>query len=105
MADAAAVQQLRTSVLCHMNIAGRIEAVRTYDGSTYTKVICPAKDAFSKPSVFEVRSDRKFGDIGSEFTTKTVSVSGYIRDYTYEDKKTKEIKDGQEHKVFFELAE
>ncbi|MDO9476219.1 MAG: hypothetical protein Q8K17_04155 [Pseudohongiella sp.] len=101
----AAVQQLRPTRICEMPISGRVDSVKTFEGKTYTRVTCPAKDAFSMPSVFEVRSLRKFAEIGQEFNSKQVSVSGYIRDYQYPDKKTGEMRPGQDNNVYFELIE
>lgn len=99
----AAVQQLRANI-CEMMLSGRIDAVRNYDGKFYTKVTIPAKDAFSMPSVFEISSQSKFGNIGEEFSNKKVFLSGYIREYKYTDKKTGEVKDGAERNVYLELV-
>ena len=45
-----------------VRIVGKITRVRRYENNTYTTVICPAKDAFSRPSIVEVRSKSRFGD-------------------------------------------
>ena len=61
-----------------MLIVGKVEAVRKYEDTTYTRVVCPAADLYSKPSVVEIRSSSRIGSRDEEI--KVVGrLSGYKR--------------------------
>lgn len=73
------VAPLSSAPFLQMRFKGRIEASRLFDGKRYTRFVCPAPDAYSRPQVLEVRSSRaKLGEIGDEFTG-TVVVGGFTR--------------------------
>lgn len=59
-------------------IMGRIEAKRKYDGVFYSRIVCPALDAYSKPDVVEVRSKSSLGDIGEERQFR-VRIGGFAK--------------------------
>lgn len=61
-----------------VSIKGKIVRSRRYNGSTYTTLITPAPDAYSRPSVVEVRSESRVGDVDQEVTV-TAKVGGYER--------------------------
>lgn len=86
-------------------LSGRVESVRSFDNKIYTTVICPSKDAFSMPSVFEVSSKRRFCEVGQDFTPCLFNISGYVKSFDYTDKKSGEVKPGRKANVYFELVE
>lgn len=59
-------------------IRGRIEAQRVHEGFRYTRIICPAADAYSRPETVEVRSKARLGETGEEVTC-TARLGGYTR--------------------------
>ena len=61
-----------------MQILGKVEAVRRYENKTYTRVICPAPDLYSKPSVVEIRSSGRIGQRDEEIDA-IARLSGYTR--------------------------
>lgn len=61
-----------------LQVVGKIEAVRRYENKSYTRVICPAPDLYSKPSVVEIRSSVRIGARDDEVDI-TVRLSGYTR--------------------------
>lgn len=61
-----------------LQILGKVEAVRRYDNKSYTRVICPAPDLYSKPSVVEIRSSARIGVRDDEIDV-TARLSGYTR--------------------------
>jgi len=101
MTDTAAPQ--KKSRLLVAQIKGRIELSRQYQGSYYTRLTTPARDEFSKPSQFEIRSQQPLGDQGSVFQG-FIELSGFLRDRKFTDQKTGEIKEYTDKNVFFDLV-
>lgn len=74
-----------------VSVLGRIESARSFDGRTFTKLTCPAADAYSKPQVVEVRSSRRLGQRGEEITV-SCQLGGYNRKaFESKDRETGEI--------------
>lgn len=74
-----------------MQIVGKILRTRRYERFTYTTVVCPAADEYSKPQVVEIRSDRKFGD-RDDLVTVTAQLGGYEgKPYRHTDKDSGEV--------------
>jgi hypothetical protein len=72
-------------------ITGKVIRSRRYQDHTYTTVICPAADEYSKPQVVEVRSSRKFAE-KDEVTTFVAQLGGFEgKPYESKDKSTGEI--------------
>lgn len=72
-------------------IRGRIEASRRYEGKSYTHILTPAADAYSRPQLIEVRSNARLGDKGDEITI-ACTLGGYARKpYQVRDKNTGEV--------------
>lgn len=70
---------------------GRVDAVRKYEGAIYTRIICPAVDAYSRPAVVEVRSKSRLGS-KDEVVEFVASIGGYTRKaYSFTDKSTGEV--------------
>jgi hypothetical protein len=79
----------RTPML--VNIVGKVEAVRRYEGKSYTRVVCPAPDLYSRPSVVEIRSSARIGAKDEEINIEA-RLSGYMRKpYQITDKETGEV--------------
>ncbi len=74
-----------------VTVMGRIEASRRYDGQTYTRILTPAADAYSRPQVLEVRSKTRLGDKGDEVNIRC-QLGGYTKKaYKFTDKETGEL--------------
>ncbi|WP_218239600.1 single-stranded DNA-binding protein [Comamonas fluminis] len=45
-------------------VKGRIEESRRHENTTYTRVLCPAADEYSRPQTLEIRSKARIGQKG-----------------------------------------
>lgn len=59
-------------------VKGRIDARRRHDKTTYTRIVTPAPDPYSRPQTVEVRSRASLGQPGDEITV-TATLGGYSR--------------------------
>lgn len=88
-----AVAKQKTPVLKvrQVHIIGKVVRTRRYQDFTYTTIICPAADEYSKPQVVELRSSRKFAE--KDDVTSVVAQLGGFEGKAYEsrDKETGEI--------------
>lgn len=88
----------------HVNIAGKITRVRRHEKFVYTTVICPAKDAYSRPSVVEIRSKARFGEVDEEARV-TAELGGYEgKSYGVTDRETGERKTLVPVNLFLDLV-
>lgn len=72
-------------------VVGRVESSHRHENKTYTRVICPAVDAYSKPQLVNLRSGRSIGRAGDEVSV-LCTVGGYARrPFETKDKETGEI--------------
>lgn len=73
-------------------LRGRVEAVKRFDGRTFTRLLQPAADAYSKPAVNEIVSKASVGSVGDEVTVR-VRIAGYMRkSYQVTDRETGEVR-------------
>lgn len=88
-----AATKVKTPVLKtrQVHITGKVVRSRRYQDFTYTTIICPAADEYSKPQVCELRSTRKFAE--KDDVTSVVAQLGGFEGKAYEsrDKETGEI--------------
>ena|SRR5690606_32441545 len=98
----AQVKNLHSVVLQRVRIAGKIQNVRRHDGNIYTQIIAPAKDEYSRPSTYELRSKERLGE-KDDVVNVDCEVSGTSRPFTYMDKESGERKTGFDNKVFLEV--
>lgn len=61
-----------------VTIFGRVQEVRAHKGVVYTRIVCPAKDQYSRPQVVEVRSKRRIGQRDDELDV-LAELGGYTR--------------------------
>lgn len=74
-----------------MRIVGRVEAVKRFQSKHYTRVITPAPDLYSKPSVIDIRSKDRIGQKADEIAVICV-LSGFPgRPFKVTDSATGEI--------------
>lgn len=59
-------------------VIGRIEDVQRRDKTTYTRVITPAADAYSRPQTVSFRSTQRLGQKGEEIR-QLGTLGGYLR--------------------------
>lgn len=86
-------------------IVGKIVRVRRHEQFFYTTVICPAKDAYSRPSILEIRSKARFGERDEE-TKVMAEAGGYEgKAYSVTDRETGERKQLIPVNMFFDLVE
>jgi len=72
-------------------IKGRIEAVRRWEQTRYTRIVTPAPDPYSRPQVVEVRSKEQLGQKGDEITVVAL-LGGFTRKpYKSVDKESGEV--------------
>ncbi len=72
-------------------IRGRIDAARRHDKTTYTRIVTPAPDPYSRPQTVEVRSRQRLGQAGDEITVQA-QLGGYTRKpFRSTDKETGEV--------------
>lgn len=72
-------------------VVGRLEAHRRYEKLSFSRLITPAADAYSRPQVVEVRSKVKLGEIGEEITV-SCKLGGFMRKpYRVTDRDTGEV--------------
>lgn len=45
-------------------VKGRIEETRRHENTSYTRVLCPAADEYSRPQTLEIRSKARIGQKG-----------------------------------------
>lgn len=78
--NAAATPVATTAKMIPMQVLvlGRIEAVRRHDKTTYTRVITPAPDPYSRPQTVEFRSKNRLGSPGEEIDQLGI-LGGYAR--------------------------
>lgn len=84
-------------------IAGKITRIRRHEKFTYTTVICPAKDAYSRPSVVEIRSKARFGEMDEEIKVNA-ELGGYEgKSYSVTDRESGERKNLIPVNLFLDL--
>lgn len=86
-----------------VNLKVRLESTKQTNGKFYTLVSTPAKDDFSRPSQFIIRSNNNFGAIGQVIPV-TCEISGFVRQYTYTDKHGQQ-QQGQDATVILDLVQ
>lgn len=80
-----------TSNAMRVQVKGRIESSRFYDGTRYTKIMTPAADQYSRPQIVEVRSKSTIGAKSDEVSVICV-LGGFERKaYEAKDKGTGEV--------------
>ena len=78
VATLSAAQGARALPPMQVTIKGRIDARRRHDKTTYTRIVTPAPDPYSRPQTVEVRSRASLGQVGDEVTV-TAILGGYTR--------------------------
>lgn len=63
---------------CQAMVRGRIEETRRHGNNTYTRILTPAADEFSRPQSLEIRSRARLGQKG-DVVTCLVQLGGYTR--------------------------
>jgi hypothetical protein len=88
-----------------VTIVGKVTRVRRHESFTYTTIICPAKDEYSRPSVVEVRSKARFSE--KDETTRCVCELGGWEGKSYQilDKESGEKKTLVPVNLFLDLVE
>lgn len=86
-------------------IVGKVTRVRRHEAFTYTTIICPAKDEYSRPSVVEIRSKARFVEV-QETTKVTCELGGWEgKAYQVVDKDSGERKTLVPVNLFLDLVE
>lgn len=80
----------RQNLMMEVTVTGRIEEVQRYDGSFFTRLVCPAPDQYSQPSYIKVHSKNRVGST-DDIVTLHCRLGGYKR-AKYQ---TKPNKDGE----------
>ena len=86
-------------------LKSRAQSMQTKDGKRYSQLlVTPAADAYSMPSVIELRSVNSLGAEGDDWAGK-VKIGGYPNDYEITDKSSGEIKQVRSARIVLEVAE
>jgi len=86
-------------------VIGKCLRVRRHEQFTYTAIICPAKDEYSRPQVIEIRSKARFAD-REEPVKATATLGGYEgKAYAVVDKETGERRQLVPVNLFLDLVE
>lgn len=89
--EAATKKVVPTLATRQVHIIGKVVRTRRYQDFTYTTLICPAADEYSKPQVVELRSSRKFAE-KDDVASVVAQLGGFEgRSYESKDKETGEI--------------
>lgn len=100
-ADIARKTEQQSLLPLQMLIRGRIDSSRFVDQKYFTIVTTPARDEFSRPQMFEIRSTSRLGEQGQVVEGQVV-VSGFVGRKPYTDKKSGESKIFFDSNVFFD---
>lgn len=74
----ATAKPARQMAFNQMLVRGRVEETRRHGNTSYTRVLCPAADEYSRPQTLEIRSKSRLGQKGDTITQLCV-VGGYTR--------------------------
>ena len=90
-------------------VSGRLKSkpqtMQTKDGRRFTQLLAtPAVDAYSMPSVVELRSLSSLGQEGDDWSGP-IKIGGYPNDYEITDKGTGEIKQVRSARIVLEVVE
>lgn len=77
-APATATQTSKTPAFMQVTVKGRVDARHRHDKTTYTRVLTPAPDPYSRPQTVEIRSKGSLGQVGEEVVVQAV-LGGYSR--------------------------
>lgn len=88
-----------------VRVVGKVIRTRRHEQNSYTTVITPAPDAYTRPSIVEVRSKAKFADRDEEvdFLGRLGGYEG--RPYRVTDRETGEQKSLVPVNMFLDLVE
>lgn len=86
-----------------VTIVGKILDVQRRESTTYTVVLCPAEDEYSRPSEVKIRSARSVGRVG-EVVDVLCKLGGYGRAFEYKDKETGEILRGRQVDMILDVV-
>lgn len=82
----------------------RVEWSKTESNGTFTKIVVPAPDEFSKPMSIKCKSASPIGNPESLISVK-LRFSGYVDERPYNDKSTGQRLVFTEQKSFFDVVE
>lgn len=86
-------------------LKSRTQTMQTKDGRRYTQLLAmPAPDAYSMPSVVELRSVNSLGQEGDDWSGH-IRIGGYPNDYEITDKQTGEIKQVRSARIVLEVVD
>lgn len=72
-------------------LTGRCEDINVHKGDYFHKITLPAVDAYTRPAIVEVRSDKRLSNPGDEVSVRA-TIGGWIKRYDFTDKSTGESK-------------
>lgn len=106
MSEAQNVKPLGSKVVSlEVTVVGKCLRVRRHEQFTYTTIICPAKDEYSRPQVVEIRSKARFADREEPVTARAM-LGGYEgKAYAVVDKETGERRQLVPVNLYLDLVE
>lgn len=106
MSESQNVKPLGSKVVpLEVTVVGKCLRVRRHEQFTYTTIICPAKDEYSRPQVVEIRSKARFADRDEPVTARAL-LGGYEgKAYAVVDKETGERRQLVPVNLYLDLVE
>lgn len=87
-----------------VRIVGKVTRKRRHERQTYTTVIMPARDEYSRPSTVEIRSEQAFGDVGDRIDV-VCELGGYEgKPYQVTDRDTGERRTAHPVNLYLDLV-
>jgi hypothetical protein len=102
--ETAAVKQLHQTPIQQARIAGKIQHVRRANGQFFTIIVAPARDEYSHPNRFELRSKERVGQI-DDVVNVMCELGGGVREFSYRDKNTGENMTGFDARHYLNVIE
>lgn len=78
MATSNETNTAKAPAFMQVHVRGRIDARRRHEKTTYTRIVTPAPDPYSRPQTVEIRSKASLGQPGDEVTVLAL-LGGYTR--------------------------
>lgn len=104
MSEPAKATPLHSVPLLKCRIAGKVQHVRRANSIFYTIIVAPARDEYSHPNRFELRSKERLGQIDDVINVEC-EIGGGVREFAYRDKNTGENMTGFDARHYLNVIE
>lgn len=102
--QAAEVKSLHQQAISQVRVVGKIQHVRRANSMFYTVVVAPARDEYSHPNRYELRSKERLGQ-QDDVINLMCELGGSVREFAYRDKNTGENMTGFDARHYLNVIE